>query len=177
MAEEVEEISRAHGWYDCVDTRTFGEDCALLHSEVSEALEAWRKWSLADRTRNPELDDYGEMHHFKPEGVGSEYADIPIRLLATANRWDIELKESPGMFAVVPEFAGQINVLHLLICMMYWAHEDEWSIVDRTPGELGKVLKYLIQLSGGYGIDLEFEYKRKTAYNRTCPYRHGGKRL
>ena len=115
MAAEVEQINRDHGWYD--DDRTFGDDCALLHSEVSEALEAYRVHGLADATATLPVtpcDDFTCCSLPKPEGVGSELADVLIRLLDTANR---------------------------------------------------------------RGVNLAAEYERKTTYNRSRPYRHGGKAL
>ena len=40
MSAEVEDFERDKGWLET--EITFGEQVALLHSEVSEALEAWR---------------------------------------------------------------------------------------------------------------------------------------
>lgn len=115
MAAEVEQVNREHGWYE--DERSFGEDIALLHSEVSEALEAYRQWGFADYTKYFTLEIGGsltEIANPKPEGVGSELADVLIRLLDTCSR---------------------------------------------------------------RGIDLEAEYHRKVAYNKTRGYKHGGKKL
>jgi hypothetical protein len=35
----------------------------------------------------------------------------------------------------------------------------------------------LVTIARTYGIDLEAEYVRKMAYNRTRPYQHGGRTL
>ena len=72
------------GWNQKI---TFGEMMALLHSEVSEALEAWRVNGLRDTTR---VHVPGTALP-KPEGVGSEFADILIRLLTFSHSCGIDL--------------------------------------------------------------------------------------
>lgn len=133
MAEEVRLVNEANGWF--ADERSFGDDIALLHSEVSEAFEAYRHWGLRDVTDEEcpdawgergedgeffiqnhldHLPEYNKDHVCKPEGVGSEFADVLIRLLDSCHR---------------------------------------------------------------HGIDLDAEYERKVAHNRTRGWKHGGKRL
>ena len=82
MAREVRDVNTANGWRGGdVAPISFGELVALLHSEVSEALEAYR-----DRGFESWYRDDG-----KPEGVGSELADVLIRLLDTADRVGVDL--------------------------------------------------------------------------------------
>lgn len=123
MGELIEEsfgTAKAKGWHDPspsdapVDTTrrsqvpvaSFGDRVALIHSEVSEALEAYRFY--ADPNHSWHREDG------KPEGVPSELADVVIRIA---------------------------------------------------------------DMCGLYGIDLEKAIIEKAAYNRTRPFRHGGKKL
>lgn len=75
FAERVHSNAVAHGWHD--QPRTFGDVVALCHSELSEALEAYREpGALSDR-----------MFHLmpgrppKPDGMLPELADVIIRIL------------------------------------------------------------------------------------------------
>lgn len=71
MKSEVVEFEHSKGWQP--NDNRFLESLALLHSEVSEALEAYR-----DK-------DWGSIRaeDGKPEGVNSELADVFVRLLST----------------------------------------------------------------------------------------------
>lgn len=99
MASEVFDWATTKGWND--EDRTFGDEIALIHSEASEALEAYRDIKFTERT--------GPLKHAlscvsivspqikcecvgKPDDVASEFADILIRLLhySVTHGFDLE---------------------------------------------------------------------------------------
>jgi NTP pyrophosphatase (non-canonical NTP hydrolase) len=180
MEAEVEAYCRDKGWYE--QEVPFAVAMALLHEEAAEAGHAWRDHGLADATYadHPEINPGGVAVDIivKPEGVGSEFADILIRLLDDSARYRLGL---PGMvtrtardFAVATgEFLVDVNTMHGLVARasVDWPDAPSLSAVN-----LAGLLVFLELLCERYGIDLEDEYERKMQFNRTRPYRHGGRR-
>jgi NTP pyrophosphatase (non-canonical NTP hydrolase) len=119
IAAEVRAINIEKGWRapdgGMCEGQTFGDYIALAHSELSEALEAYRDHRLEDATVAGGFHVRDNVRVLpKPAGVGSEFADLLIRL---------------------------------------------------------------VDMADVFGINLEAEYRRKVAYNRTRSYQHGGRTL
>lgn len=89
LATRIHQDEAACGWVDEDPWSKFGEKIALLHSELSEALEEWRNWKNAIY--------FNSDKPTKPEGVGAELADVLIRLLDLTAALNIDIDHIVGL--------------------------------------------------------------------------------
>jgi len=82
LIDAVHQNAINKGWYE--EPRTFGELIALMHSELSEALEEHRNGHGFMETYYEEKD--------KPCGIPSELADTVIRIFDTCGHLGIDLE-------------------------------------------------------------------------------------
>src|SRR5690625_5130637 len=155
MRAEVREVNEANGWFD--GDRPFSADIALLHTEVSELFEA--------------------MLNNDPENVGEEYADIFIRLLDTAERYDYDLSGNISIpHGAEHLFAPGVSYLHLWIDRAYEAWRkigNAWHV--KVENEFKCLLILVMSSAALMEVDLIEEFDRKMARNRQRGYRHGNK--
>jgi hypothetical protein len=199
MTAEIRANNVEKGWRSAKGgpgDNTWGDYIALLHSEISEALEAYRDWKLEDATEQrvmpvkhcPACGEPGAgfvngsafcnrcnwQGLPKPEGVGSEFADMVIRLLdmcdvfgLTVFDMDMELDD----VSLIP-LRGETFGDHVA-----WLHHCAAVLIADSDGNLAGFLRALVSVAERYGINLTAEYERKIAYNRTRSFQHGGRTL
>lgn len=186
FARDVHINAVEHGWWE--DARSFGEIIALCHSELSEALEEFR----ANRPMlwyETFVNSDGEpvVASDKPEGIAVELADCIIRILDWFGKEELApdaLIAEAGQYMMcdvpVPVYASSIGDRiarwHLLLSLAYSC----WSRASGTYASalrMALCIREIMEWAGAYGVDMESILLRKHAYNRTRPYRHGGKAL
>lgn len=82
IQEAIHKTAKEKGWWD--ESREIPEMIALIHSEVSEALEEYRLHDIRSIYYNKD----------KPEGFSIELADIIIRILDMAAGLGIALEKA-----------------------------------------------------------------------------------
>ena len=145
LQREAHEIARSQGWWD--EERTFGDLIAPVHSELSEALEAYRTNGLESWhsvVSNSAYTDGGR----KLEGVPSELADVVIRVADMAEWYEENLESyvsaHEGRQLVYEGFASTfgewIMALHMALsnaCVSWYVHEESLPVGQRLSADRG----------------------------------------
>ena len=196
-AKEIHENAVAHGWWE--EDRTISEICALIHSELSEALEEAR----AARPMMYVMDEYNGEYiqnpkYFgakKPEGIAVELADAVIRVLDwmayCGQEYRLDIVEEQGERIAagyarsetepeeLPEF---IAYLHDMVSVIHVRLMD----INKVRGSGRKKKRQteamaaagsVVFLVNGWlrmkGVQLKEVMEIKHRYNKTRPYKHG----
>ena len=97
LRDEVHELAREKGWWDGVSyqdaVKLIPEKIALIHSELSEALEAYR--SIPAKTPVDEclLERYLDSNG-KPDGFVVELADAIIRIMDLCGMLNLDIQSA-----------------------------------------------------------------------------------
>ena len=154
-----------------------------MHSELSEALEAYRDEVLPSKP------------HLLSTKVASELADVVIRVADMAEHYGVDLTAAvheaeerydfDSSFPAHFGFGSWISMVHMHLSRAFevYANGDyiDWPSSTSKDGEqrlqIGAAVRWVQAMAAHYGIDLDAAIEVKMAYNRTRSYRHGGKAL
>lgn len=165
LQEKSYRIAEEHGWHN--DGRDFHDYIALMHCELSEAVESFR----VDQ-------DYTKIYYVngKPEGVPIELADLLIRIADTTKQLGHDLETDIVESAEVTDFpSAMVNAR--FIRMINYAHTMTCGINESCPRLFADVCLYVICWCRFHRLDIEEAIEIKHTYNETRPYRHGGKAI
>lgn len=182
-AKEIHENAVAHGWWET--KRSTGEVIALIHSELSEALEEARDNRPMMYVLGPNGEEICTPCYFngrKPEGVAVELADAVIRVLDAAAHvgmplqdYDAERQEVESVRDVAPkifgDFGTSIAFLHSIVSDLLRA-SIEGDANDAISAALG-IIAYIEEYLVYRGLDLWEVIEIKHNYNKGRPYKHG----
>ena len=199
LQREAHAIAKEHGWWD--EPRSFGDLIALVHSELSEALEAYRERELEAYTppddvigQPGKLGTTRQPHPFpgvggyvnvkvstKPEGVAYELADVVIRVADMAEFYRVRSPWQSEPYKPASHrdmsFGEWITTCHSALDTV-WGDACVYDVPSRaTDTSLWHFLNTVQAMAAHYGIDLDAAIEAKMEYNKSRPYRHGGKAL
>ena len=175
IAKAVHKNAVEHGWWE--ETRPVACVMALIHSELSEALEEERVGRpfvyVEDEYNGRETD----MEHFngrKPEGTGIELTDTVIRILDLAGRYRVDMDKIMGckFLDLVPDIYSLIADCHFYVSEAYIKH-CEGDDAEKIFSSLGEVVCMIEGYVAEAGYSLEQLINIKHEYNKTRPYKHG----
>lgn len=152
-----------HGWWE--EEKSRAEIFALIHSELSEALEEYRN-------KKPMIYYLEE----KPEGIAVELADAVIRILDyighkqddTHFQYHYNYAKKPSINTEMETLPGYILCCHYYLTEAFSYEYHEWDSLEKCICKI----QWFIEKNG---LDLEDIIKIKHEYNKTRPYKHGGK--
>ena len=204
FAQDVHDNAVSHGWWE--SQRPASEIMALIHSEWSEALEEYRAdrpmvWHKCKGGLNQiacdghlNMNDYGfcmkpeyskcNFYDRKPEGIAVELIDGCIRILDYLAHEKVLFSACEVENTMAVHKRKNQYTLPELVSMLHWATANsiDYDFIRENYPEkirfgflldcIGMVFNW-IEANGGDPVKI---IRDKHEYNKSRPYRHGGKK-
>lgn len=196
LIPHVHRIALEHGWWDdCRPDKDSGaydnnerldidtakvralipEKLALIHSEISECLECYRRGEMktyyAANNGSPSISPIPPPACGKPEGFPVELADVVIRCADLAGALGVSLKKGRQRWTKGLSIPAAMHWLHC-----YVANTPVTTYTPNVVVALENCVSACFDLAAEHGIDLWQAINTKSAFNETRPYRHGGRK-
>lgn len=188
LQKEIHEYAKEKGWWD--NERSAGEIYALIHSEISEAVECarngeppvWYRKNYDHLMRDPFKKTGFPADGEKPEGELIELADVVIRILDYAESRNKDYMTGGGLRIYphatrekehVDRIGSHLEFYNLLHGYIVNSHRD---INKSESTELSYCLTLICYFCKSKEWDLWKAVRCKMEYNKTRSYRHGGKK-
>ena len=171
LQKEIFDINETHGWHreslrqddGSLNHSAVLAKLALVHTEIGEAEDELALTHLGMRFEDG-----------KPEGFVVEIADALIRVADTLAVLDIPLKHTTGKSLVDFDIHGNttIKLRRSVDTIVEAVRVDDLSALSNGCEVF---VRACYMLCARYNLDLDAALRAKVRYNRTRPYRHGGK--
>lgn len=168
FAAEANKNAVAHGWWDT--ERDNRELIALIHDEISEALEEYRngKQLVYD-------------HAGKPEGQAIELIDMTIRIADFLAHHGLKFGyETPECdLCTDDELPVLVAKLHSLLGNAMTEGDVDWATGEIQNEHIAATMTSMVEVAFDWieakKIDPWYLLDNKHYYNKSRPYRHGNK--
>ncbi len=196
FAAEVHQLAVEKGWWE--PRPSFAQIVVMCHSELSEAVEEYRagnpmvyrtcrddagrpicRWDIGKACPVATGEFACERQSPKPEGVAVEMGDCILRILDTLAEAGVDIDGSLFYEDVEgKDLIGTVAKCHYLI-------SKAWTLCSASFGPKARRCVYymlacmatILDWARQNDVDMEAVLRAKHAYNKTRPFRHGGKAL
>lgn len=194
FAKEVHQMAVEHGWRE--KRPSFADMVVMFHSELSEAVEEYRKGRpnlyhecMCKKSGSPCVLDLGgdlcgeadadpcSMAVEKPQGVAVELADCILRILDTLAEAGVDIDSEIGYCPAYGDVIQTIARCHHHISEAYIQTTKMLGSMTTAYARLLMCIGTILDWAERNGLDMEAILRAKHEYNKTRPYRHGGKVL
>ncbi len=191
FAADVHQNAVDRGWWD--PKPSVAQIVVMCHSELSKAVEeyragrpmVYRMCETSDKTPC-DLDVTGvcayapsgpcEYRGAKPEGVAVEMGDCILRILDYLAEAGVDIDGSLIFATPAPkDLIEAIAQCHSYIAAAYVFRDDDDPASFKN--DLRWCLETILDWARQNNVDMEAVLRAKHAYNKTRPYRHGGKKF